>query len=104
MATLNFVWFGSARVSALNEQQAKPIPLRTLVAASGTTGGNYDLFNLRNLLMGKTWTLGLFALLTMLSAVLRTALSNVIAYKAFSKLSSLQTSVLLRLQSDVTIN
>ena len=104
MATLNFVWFGSARVSALNEQQAKPIPLRTLVAASGTTGGNYDLFNLRNLLMGKTWTLGLFALLTMLSAVSRTALSNVIAYEAFSELGSSQTSVPLRLQSDVTIN
>ncbi|RMZ72814.1 hypothetical protein GMOD_00009864 [Pyrenophora seminiperda CCB06] len=104
MTTLNFVWFGSARVSALNEQQAKPIPLRTLVAASGTTGGNYDLFNLRNLLMGKTWTLGLFALLTMLSAVSRTALSNVIAYEAFSELGSSQTSVPLRLQSDVTIN
>ncbi|USP75040.1 hypothetical protein yc1106_02314 [Curvularia clavata] len=104
MAAVNFVWFSSARVSVVNEQQSKPIPLRTLVTASGTSGGNYDLFHLRNLLLGKTWSLGTFALLTILSAVSRTALSNVIAYEAFSELSSSKTLAALRLQTDAVVN
>ncbi|EMD64115.1 hypothetical protein GGP41_006571 [Bipolaris sorokiniana] len=104
MAAVNYVWFASARVSVVNEQQSKPVPLRTLVAASGTSGGNYDLFHLRNLLLGKTWSLATFALLTILSAVSRTALSNVIAYEAFSELSSSKTLAALRLQTDAVVN
>lgn len=102
MASINFVWFDSARVSAVNEQQQRAIPLRTLVAASGTSAGSYDLFNLRDLLQGKTWRLFMFGLLTLLSAVSRTALSNVIAYEAYSEKIPTQ-SISLRLQRDLGI-
>ncbi|KAF2853731.1 hypothetical protein T440DRAFT_552367 [Plenodomus tracheiphilus IPT5] len=104
MAALNHIWFDSARVSAVNEVQPNSIPLRTLVATSSTSGGNYDLFNLRDLLQGKSWRLYLFALLTILSAVGRSALSNIIAYEAFSEVGSSATSVGLRLRSDVAVN
>ncbi|KAJ8106766.1 hypothetical protein OPT61_g9324 [Boeremia exigua] len=83
MVALNHIWFGSA--------------LRHQV-------GSYDVFNLRSLLLGKTWRLFLFALLTLLSAVSRTALSNTIAYEAFSEIGSLEAAVDLRLQTDVAIN
>lgn len=72
MAALNHVWFDSAHVSVVNEQQAQSIPLRTVAAASSTTAENYDLpLLLRDLLQGKTWRLFLFGLLTLLSAVLK---------------------------------
>ncbi|KAH8688916.1 hypothetical protein GQ44DRAFT_720639 [Phaeosphaeriaceae sp. PMI808] len=103
MAAINYVWFDSARVSAVNEQQQHPISLRALLAASSTSSGNYDLFNLRDLVLGRTSRLYLFALLTLLSAVSRTALSNIIAYEAFSEVGAEMSSVNLRLQTDVAI-
>jgi hypothetical protein len=103
LAALNHIWFSSARVSALNEQQTKSIPLRTLVAASSNSSGNYDLFLLRDLLQGKTWRLFLLALLTLFSAISRSALSNVIAYESFSEVIS-SDPVDLRLQRDTTID
>jgi hypothetical protein len=103
LAALNHIWFSSARVSALNEQQQKSIPLRTLVAASSNSSGNYDLFLLRDLLQGKTWRLFLLALLTLFSAISRSALSNVIAYESFSEVIP-SDPIDLRLQRDTTID
>jgi hypothetical protein len=103
LAALNHIWFSSARVSALNEQQQKSIPLRTLVAASSNSSGNYDLLLLRDLLQGKTWRLFLLALLTLFSAISRSALSNVIAYESFSEVIS-SDPVDLRLQRDTAID
>ncbi|KAF2125637.1 hypothetical protein P153DRAFT_369667 [Dothidotthia symphoricarpi CBS 119687] len=103
MASLNYIWFANARVSVVNEQQRRAIPLRTLVTASGTSGGNYDLFQLRDLLQGKTWRLFLLGLLTLLSAVSRSALSNIIAYEAFSENVPSHAST-LRVQRDLAID
>lgn len=102
MTIVNLVWFGSARVSAVNEQQKKAIPLRSLVAASTTCGGSYDLINLRDLLQGKTWRLFLLGLLTLLSAVARTALTNIIAYEAYP-VEVASDSNTIRLQRDAAI-
>lgn len=103
MAAVNYIWFDSARVSAVNEQNPQAIPLRTLIATSCTSSGNFDPFALRDLLLGKSSRLYLFALLTLLSAVSRSALSNIIAYEAFSEIGSTATSVDLRLQNDVVV-
>lgn len=103
MAALNYIWFGSARVSAVNEQQKKAIPLRTLVAASGATEGHYDLFFLRDLIRGKTWRLFLLAVLTLFSAASKSALSNIIAYEAFSENDLAADPVRLRLQRDLAV-
>ncbi|KAK8193882.1 hypothetical protein HDK77DRAFT_490736 [Phyllosticta capitalensis] len=103
MTGVNFVWFGSARVSVLNEQQNKPVPLRSLVAASGTGSGSYDVLNLRDLMHGKTWRLFLFGLLTLLSAVARTALTNLIAYEAYSLQTPSENTNTLRLQRDAAM-
>ncbi|OJD32525.1 uncharacterized protein BKCO1_37000115 [Diplodia corticola] len=102
MTIVNFVWFGSARVSAVNEQQKKAIPLRSLVTASGTCSGSYDLISLRDLLQGKTWRLFLLGLLTLLSAVARSSLTNIIAYEAYS-VEVPSNSNTLRLQRDAAI-
>lgn len=73
MGVLNYIWFTSARVSAVNEQQLRSIPLRTLITTSVTSAGSYDLFHLRDLLQGKTWRLCSLGLLMLLSAVSRSA-------------------------------
>lgn len=103
MAAVNYIWFGSARVSVVNEQQKKAVPLRTLIAASGASEGHYDLFFLRDLLSGRTWRLFLLAILTLLSAVSKSALSNIIAYEAFSENDLAADPVRLRLQRDFAI-
>lgn len=103
MAILNHVWFGSVRESAVNEQQWKAIPLRTLVAASGTSTGSYDVFLLRDLMQGRTWRLCLLGMLTLLSAVSRSALSNIIAYEAFTEATLSKTPVTLRLQRNLAL-
>lgn len=87
MAALNFVWFSSARVSAVNERTRNNkelgVPLTSLVAVSSTSSGSIDLFNLYDLVRGRTWRLCFFAALTVLSAVARASLCNIIAYVAY---------------------
>ncbi|KAH7060537.1 hypothetical protein B0J12DRAFT_649255 [Macrophomina phaseolina] len=103
MTAANTIWFNSARVSAVNEQQTGAIPLRTLVAASTTASGSYDLLHFRDLLQGKTWRLCLLALLTLFSALARTSLTNIIAYEAFSVDLPSGPINELRLQRDAAI-
>lgn len=107
MALLNYFWFGSARVSAVNEHHTSNhagVPLSAILAASNTTSGSYDLINVQTLLRGKTWRLGFLAALALLSALAKTAISNIIAYEAFSEdISNGQTSV-LRYFSNATID
>lgn len=105
LAILNFFWFGSARVSAVNERHPKShsgIPLTSLVAVSTSVGGSYDLYTLAALLRGKTWRLTLLAALTLLSAIAKSAVSNIIAYEAYTK--DIEQSNSLRSLSDHTIN
>jgi hypothetical protein len=103
MAALNHIWFDSARISAVNEHQRKVLPLRTVAAASGTSEGSYDVLLLRDLFQGRTWRLFLFGLLTLLSAVARTALSNIIAYEAYTEKGLSRDATTLRLQRDLAI-
>jgi len=43
VAGFNFVFFNNARVSTVNENQNKVVPLRALVAASSTNSGSYNI-------------------------------------------------------------
>lgn len=107
MTGINFLWFGSARVSAFNDQQSSDhagVPLSTLVAVSTSTSGTYDLLNIRALLRGKTHRLYLLAALTLLSAFSKTAVSNLIAYEAFPEQYANQQKSVLRYLSDRAIN
>ncbi|KAF4545830.1 uncharacterized protein LTHEOB_4482 [Lasiodiplodia theobromae] len=107
MTGLNFLWFGSARVSTFNDQRPSDragIPLSTLVAVSTSTSGTYDPLNIRSLLRGKTHRLYLLAALTLLSAFSKTALSNLIAYEAFPEEHANQQKIVLRYLSDRAIN
>lgn len=105
MAALNYLWFGSARVSAVNEHHSRSytgIPLTSLIAVSTSTGGSYDFLNFTALLRGKTWRLLLFALLILASAIAKLALSNVVAYEAF--IDGVEHSSVIRSLSDRIID
>lgn len=106
MATLNYIWFSSAHVSVVNEQTRKDhgVPLSSLVAVSSTSSGSFDLFNLYNLLRGRTWRLCFFAALTMLSAVARTSFCNIIAYEAYLEDQDSKDIATLRSLSDKTLS
>ncbi len=105
MATLNFIWFSSAHVAVINEQTRKErgVPLTSLVALSSTYSGSFDLFNLYNLVRGRTWRLGFFAALTVLAAIGRASFSNMIAYEAYFEDHSAEAPATLRSLSDETL-
>lgn len=103
MASVNVLWFSSARVSAVNEQQKKSIPLRSLVTASGICSGSFDFLTTRDLLQGKTWRLFLLSIVVLLSALTRTALANIIAYEAYTTTTSFIDSWNLRMQRDAAV-
>lgn len=103
MASVNVLWFSSARVSAVNEQQKKSIPLRSLVTASGICSGSFDFLTTRDLLQGKTWRLFLLSIVVLLSALTRTALANIIAYEAYTTTTSFTDSWNLRMQRDAAV-
>lgn len=75
MAALNWIWFQCARVCVLNENTAHGVPLRSLTAASGTTGGNYDVTTYLTLLKARTWSFTVLVLIVLLSAIGTSALS-----------------------------
>ncbi|KAK8221627.1 hypothetical protein IWZ01DRAFT_51998 [Phyllosticta capitalensis] len=107
IAALNFVWFTSARVSAVNELQSpgrRGVPLATLIEASTTTSGSYDILRIIALLRGKSWRLLLLAMMVLLSAVAKSTLSNIIAYEAFSSNSTSSADIRLRYLSDTYLN
>lgn len=80
------------------------IPLSALVALSSSTSGSYDLLNIRALLRGKTRRIYLLATLILLSAVSKTAVSNLVAYEAYSEQHSNQEISVPRYLSDRSIN
>ncbi|KAL1392757.1 hypothetical protein HDK64DRAFT_306229 [Phyllosticta capitalensis] len=107
ISALNYVWFTSARVSAVNELQSpgkRGVPLAALIEASTTTCGSYDIFRIIALLRGRTWRLLLLALLVLLSAIARSALSNIIAYEAFHFNATHTGDIPLRYLSDTYLN
>lgn len=105
LTALNYLWFRSARVSVVNEHHLGShagIPLASLLAVSTSTGGSYDFRNLAALLRGNTWRLTLLAALTLLSAIAKSAVSNIIAYEAYTR--KIEQTSLLRSLSDRSIN
>ncbi|KAI0017050.1 hypothetical protein F4780DRAFT_756992 [Xylariomycetidae sp. FL0641] len=85
LVLFNWAWFSTARVTALNEQDSSAVPLTTLVELSHTNCGSFDLFKVWSILSGRTFKLFLFALLVILSGVVKTAFANIIAYEAYSR-------------------
>ncbi|KAF2137367.1 uncharacterized protein K452DRAFT_301959 [Aplosporella prunicola CBS 121167] len=98
MAGLNLVWFAVARVAVVKEEGEdtrkyppasnadsfrRGIPLSSLVAASQSSSGTYDLLHLWTLLRGRTMRLVSLVLLCLFSALGRSALANLVAYEAF---------------------
>jgi hypothetical protein len=84
MVLLDRLWFSQARISAVNERQGHSLPLSSMVVASSTSVGGFDVLQIRALVQGKTWTLFLLALLVVLSGLSGKMLSNFIGYEAFS--------------------
>lgn len=87
LAALNLVWFDAARVSAVNEKKragsSRGVPLASLAAMSSTSSGSFDVLSLYAIARGRTWRLALFAVLTVLAAVARVSVCNVVAYEAY---------------------
>lgn len=105
MVLLDYHWFTNARVSVVNEQQKDSgWPLPTLVEASITSAGGFNLLKLRALLRGRTWRLSLLSLLVLLSGFAGKMLSNIIAYRAFTTDVPNSQQVTLRVMSDAYID
>ncbi|KAL4899224.1 hypothetical protein BDW74DRAFT_183967 [Aspergillus multicolor] len=86
MLALDYVWFNNVRVSVINEQSSgdsKGVPLPSLVEASNTSGGSFDLVKVRKLSRGRTWRLYMLSFLVLFSGAAGKLLANFIAYEAF---------------------
>ncbi|KAI1263669.1 hypothetical protein F5Y18DRAFT_393796 [Xylariaceae sp. FL1019] len=84
LIVFDYVWFSGARVTAFNERDSS-LPLATLVEISHTNSGSYDILKVSSILRGCTLNTFLFAVLVVISAVTRTAFSNIIAYEAYER-------------------
>ncbi|KIX09025.1 uncharacterized protein Z518_00103 [Rhinocladiella mackenziei CBS 650.93] len=104
LAAFNYIWFSCARVAAVNEFRARKdgVPLASLVEASSTTGGSYDILKLRVFLSARTRRLMCLGFLVFFSGLAKSALGNVIAYEAFTETAAGQSPP-LRLLSDSVI-
>ncbi|KAL4992093.1 hypothetical protein BDW68DRAFT_150494 [Aspergillus falconensis] len=104
MLVLDYIWFSNARMSVLNEKQSSRcsggVPLPSLVEASITSAGSFDLVKLRTLIRGKTWRLYVLGLLVLLSGTASKALANFIAYEAYDVQTPRSQFARLRLLSD----
>ncbi|KAL5001180.1 hypothetical protein BDV10DRAFT_182742 [Aspergillus recurvatus] len=104
MLVLDYVWFSNARISVLSEQQSPRrsggVPLPSMVEASITSTGSFDLVKLRTLIRGKTWRLYMLGLLVLLSGTASKALANFIAYEAYDVQTPRSQFARLRLLSD----
>ncbi|KAK3661678.1 hypothetical protein LTR56_000167 [Elasticomyces elasticus] len=105
MAALDYFWFSNARVAAVNERHdGKGIPLDTLAAASNLSSGTYDSMTTLSLLRGKTWRLLLLAVLVLVAAVARSAVTNILAYEAYSEVRFFASTADLRYLADTAID
>ncbi|KAK7533780.1 uncharacterized protein J3D65DRAFT_631305 [Phyllosticta citribraziliensis] len=103
MLVLDYAWFSSAQVSAINERQTtQGIPLQSLVAASETDCGTYDMIQFWHLMRAKTWRFLFLAILALLSAITRTSVSNIVAYEAYDDL--VPSNGTLRYMRDVDVD
>lgn len=85
LVVFNYIWFTSARVAAVNELDKKPTTLHTLSIASATATGSYNVFDIWHLIVkSRAPRLILMGCLVVFAAVANTALTNVIAYEAYT--------------------
>lgn len=105
MATLDYFWFACARVSAVTEShgEAVGIPLSALSTMSISSSGSYDIFHMNALRKGRTYRLGMLAGLILFSAIARSALTNIIAYEAYSEPKFMSTAGSLRRLTDLVV-
>lgn len=105
MTALDYFWFTCARVSAVTESHGKSvgIPLSALSTMSVSSRGSYDIFQLNALRKGRTYRLGMLAGLVLFSAIARSALSNIIAYEAYSEPRFASTAGSLRSLTDLAV-
>ena len=80
---LNWYWFTTARVTVINERTSGGVPLTTLIEASKTDSGSYNPNKILKLARSKKPKIYLLVLLVLLSAIVHSAFSNVIAYEAY---------------------
>lgn len=109
MTALNFVWFSSARL-AIRASRGKPqeqqrrIPLATWVTACGMSTGSYNVKNFLSLRRGRMWRLHCLILLALSTAFTWTALSNIIAYEAYTETIPSNINNKLRTLNDMVID
>lgn len=85
LVTFNYIWFTCARVAAINELDKRPATLRTLSIASATNAGSYNVFAIWQLIVrSRAPRVMLLGCLILCAAVANTALTNVIAYEAYT--------------------
>lgn len=99
MVICEYYWFSSAHVTTINEKGAEPVPLSVLGALSSTDRGTYNVLKLQPFVKAKRWRMTLFAFLMIFAAVAKTALSNVIAYEAYTTADGASTASLTKLNS-----
>lgn len=106
VTALNYVWFTSARRHTINDIQSnhRGVPLQSLVAVSTSDSGSYNIFAMKTMIRGRTWRLGLLALLIFVAALAKTTLSNVIAYEAYTEAHRNQQNIPLRQLADPYIS
>lgn len=84
MVGLNYVWFTTARIAAVNEVDEQSTTLGTLATVSSSSTGSYDIFTLWKLLIkSRSPRLILLGVLMLAAAICNSALDNVIAYEAY---------------------
>lgn len=85
LVIFNYIWFTSARVAAVNELDKSVTTLQTLSVASATTTGSYNIFDIWQLtIRSRSPRLVLMGFLIICAAVANTALTNIIAYEAYT--------------------
>ncbi|PGH17568.1 hypothetical protein AJ80_04746 [Polytolypa hystricis UAMH7299] len=105
MVLLDYLWFSSARVSVVNERPgSKAVPLASLVAASQSSQGSFNLFKIYTIFRGRTWRLALLGWLLLFSGMASRMLQNFIAYEAFDINVPGNQPVPLRYMSDAYID
>ncbi|KAF9885042.1 hypothetical protein FE257_000773 [Aspergillus nanangensis] len=84
MLALDTLWFGNAHASIIDQRTNKAIPLASVLEASNSSGGGFNILKIKTILQAKTWTLSLLGLLILVSGFAGKMLQNFIAYEAFN--------------------
>lgn len=81
---INWYWFAALRVTVFMEHSARPVSLLTLVEASKTERGSFNMVKIARLLKGGK-RMAALGLVVLLSASAQTSFTNMIAYEAYDE-------------------